>query len=125
MAGEINEMMVMNEQDLFVLKSDALGDITNSYFNILLIDNHLASDGHDVDIRIWPNPVIAGHKMSMIVPDKTRTIEIHSLTGARIIKVDAENNRLTAFTAPDKKGIYIITVLLNSGEIVNKRLVVI
>lgn len=125
MAGEINEMMVMNEQDLFVLKSDAMGDITNSYFNILLTDNNLASGVHDVEIRILPNPVHAGSQMNILVPDKTLAIEIYSLTGARIIKINAENNRLTTLTAPDKKGIYIITVMLNSGEVVNKRLVVI
>lgn len=123
MVGEINEIMVMNEQDLFVLKSGAMDDITNSYFNILLTDNHLASSVHDVEISFWPNPVIAGHKMCMIILDITRAIEIHSLTGARIIKVNAENDRLTNFTAPDKKGIDIIAVLLNSGEVVNKRLV--
>ncbi|MBE0660882.1 MAG: hypothetical protein IH597_00295 [Bacteroidales bacterium] len=125
MAGEINEMMVMNEQDLFVLKSDPLGDFSNSYFNILLSDNIIKSDVNDIEIRILPNPVRAGSEVYMFVPDHTRSIGVYSLTGSKVHKIDAEHNRLNGFTAPDKKGIYIVRVLLSSGEAVNKRLVVI
>jgi hypothetical protein len=125
MAGEINEMMVMNEQDLFVLKSDPWGDITNSYFNILLSDNIVLSDANDAEIRFLPNPVHAGSQFNMIVPGKTLAIEIYSLAGASVLKLSSERNGLIGLKAPDKKGIYIVTILLKSGEVLNKRLVVI
>jgi hypothetical protein len=124
MAGEINEMMVMNEQDLFVLKSDAWGDISNSYFNILLSDNILTSNVNDDVIRILPNPVRAGSKVNMVVPDQTLSIGIYSLTGSKVHKIDLEHNGFSDLTASDKKGIYIVRVLLSSGEAVNKRFVV-
>jgi hypothetical protein len=125
MAGEINEMMIMNEQDLFVLKSDPWGDISNSYFNILLTDKTIASDANEIEIRILPNPVNEGSKVNMIVPDIILGIEVYSLTGSMVHKIRSERSGLSGFTAPDKKGIYIVRVLLASGKAVNKRLVVI
>lgn len=72
-AGEINELMVMNEQVLFVLKSDSWGDITSTFINIILPAYKFHGTVYDRDDMIvrFLYPVSPGLMIQISIPIET------------------------------------------------------
>jgi hypothetical protein len=128
MAGEINEFMIINEQDLFVLKSDSWGDITTPAFNILVSDNRVRLNSPDLSnhLNISPNPVKTGHQFRLDFSNEIHEVEIYTLSGTRLLaEITGKSGNGLVLNAPESQGIYVVVLTTKYGEILTKRLVVI
>lgn len=127
MAGEINETNIMGEQDLFVLKSDPWGDITTSFFNIILPADKFRGQVPDLKDMIgeFPNLVYSNQLIRIAIPKETEIISIHTIDGSRTGEIITRGSQAVQIMAPSKPGMYFLTFMMMNGEFVTRRLVVV
>jgi hypothetical protein len=125
MAGEINETGIMNDQDLFVLKSDAAGDISSPYFEVLLNtpgSKNMPAKQHAVEIL--PNPAGMHNNIRVRSKAEIRRIELFTLTGNLISEYNTPGLRNVEINAPEKSGMYLVVTHAANGAITTSRLIV-
>lgn len=114
-AGEINPTGIMNEQDLFVLKSDPSGSYNTSFFNVLVSARTGKDKNWEDAFRIMPNPIKTHHVFTAQIAEETKLIELYSAKGSMISRSAIKNRLQTELTAPDKPGLYVLVFRLDNG----------
>jgi hypothetical protein len=124
MAGEINETVIVNDQDMFVLKSDGTGDISTPYFEVLL---NTPGTGKALKkhpgVELIPNPAAVNDQVQIRANYEIKRVEIYNLTG-NLVAAFNTSNRNFALPAPEKPGIYLVVTHANNGTTTTNRLIV-